>query len=651
MRKKQILCFFLSSLCIFTACKPSDSSSSTNDDGAMQLPGTSEFEGGAHDTVVENLDGYVVKNGVSEYTIVIPQEAGSMVSFAASELQALVYEATNCELSIKEDSQVGNSSSVKAISIGETNLFKATDIQLDKKVLGNDGFKLVTKEDDVFLCGGGDYGSMYAVYEFLWHTLGFKQYGYDCYTLTNTPNIQLKNFQVTEIPDFAYRSDSSGYQRADATVSRRMRVHEVNWGTVDGVQWHNSFLWVPYDEAHPLWYADSGAQLCYTAHGNEQELELMLNRALETFKKEYQKKPDMQAITFTQEDVHDWCTCTTCTQYKNDYGTDSAVLIPFMNKLSEKMENWVKSLHTEEPNYEYNIDLLFFAYNSTTNAPAKKNSETNAYEPLDESLKFSEHVAVYYAPIYLDYQQSIYSKQNQVYYENMLAWDALSSKVYLWIYSTNFKKYWIPYDTYNATQELFQFLAARDCIYLKNQGQFNSEQIGLTAWHNLKSFLDIELAWNANADVMELTENFFDAMYGKASKTMLDFYYSYRTYSLKLMNEGKFLGSFSVYNDNMLNSNYWSYPVLKQWMGYIDKALSEIEYLKAADPIAYQAYYDHIVAERVSIAYMMLEIYEAKLTLDYKEFLLNVIEEDCTRLSIAKISETGSVSEYLSNKR
>lgn len=653
MKKIKMLSIVLAVLCFASGCKSgtgtNSSSSASSGGSAMELPNDSGYGGGSHSGGAETLDGFIVKDGKSEYSIVIPQKSDSLENFAANELQALILEATGVELPIVTDTNEVASRSQKILSIGNTKAFQELNVVLSDE-LGNDGFELFSVDDDVYMCGGSAYGSMYATYEFLWYTLGFKQYGFDTYSLKETTQMPFMSLDIVEVPDFEYRAGGAGYIAADTTVQRRMRWHDAKQAAVKGSDHHNSFKWISKSnqETHPLWFADNDAQLCYTAHGDETELELMLNEALETFKEVYEEAPDMNWLTFTQEDVHDWCTCAACSASKEKYGTDSAVLIAFMNRLSKKMEAYVTSLHADEPNFKYDIDLAFFAYNSTTNAPAVKNKE-GVYVPMDESMKMDEHVAVYYAPIYIDYTQSIYGKTNQVYYENSLAWGSLSKKVYLWLYSTNYTMYLVPYDTFNTTQELYQFYASLNTTRIFNQNQHNRNQVGTTGWNNLKVYLQSELSWNVNADVAQLTENFFDACYGPASETMQKCYYSYRVYSAQMLSEGKYVGNFNIYH-SALRNDYWSYPILKQWMGYIETALKEIESLKVSNPEKYQNYYKNIVSERVSISYMMLELYESKYSKEYKSWLLESFEADTTLARIGQIRESGAVTSYLANK-
>ena len=139
-------------------------------------------------------------------------------------------------------------------------------------------------------------------------------------------------------------------------------------------------------------------------------------------------------------------------------------------------------------------------------------------------------------------------------------------------------------------------------------------------------------------------------MYGKASETMQKFYYSFRTYSAQMLAEGKYVGTFNIYHE-ALRGDYWSYPILKQWMAYIDQALKDIESLKTSDPQKYAMYYKNIVAERVSISYMMMELYESKYTLEYGAWLLETFEADCALAEIGRVREGSTVADYLKNKK
>ena len=345
------------------------------------------------------------------------------------------------------------------------------------------------------------------------------------------------------------------------------------------------------------------------------------------------------------EDFETWCTCDACSAETRKYGTDAAVVVKFCNKLSRKMEAYVTELHKDEPNFEYNIDLNFFAYKSTVPAPTTYDSETDTYSPIDETVKCDPHVVPWYAPIYIDYTQSIYEDINLSYYQNIRAWDAISETMHLWTYETCFKAYMAPYDSFNGMQDLFQVLAATNADFLFNQSQWNHSKAG-TAWHALKSYLTAKLSWDSTQNINELIDRFFNAMYGPAANTMREWFNSTRAYCAYLHSQGLYKGTFTVYFQ-AYSSDYWSYSILRTWMGYADKALSEIEKYKTANPALYQKYYEHIVTDRISPNYLMLTFYESRLNKDEARAILNDLKVDSVLCGVTAPGEGGSFQAVL----
>ncbi len=646
-----LLSLVLSGTFLLYSCATNNSSSSDSSSNSVQS-GSSENATQPRPGETETGN-YVLKNGVSDYKIVVPTKALSFESYAANELQTVFLEATGVKLPIVTDATVTVSDRV--FSIGRTTLFEDTGLVVDKYELREDGFKLWTVNDDIYFCGGEDTGTLYAVYEYLYRILNFETFYADCYTLDkNVQEIQLMNYEVTERPDIGYRASSFKYMDEDSVVRNRMRVSGGKFSyftAVDSQPCHNSFNWLPIEDhydAHSDWYSSDQSQLCYTARGNEQSLETMLNTALEKFKEIYAAHPGMDAISFSIQDVPTFCSCTACNAEKGKYGTDAAVVIKFCNKLSKKMEKYVTDLHKDDPDFVYDIDLVFFAYNSTTAAPVKYNADTNTYTPIDDTVVCDPHVAPWYAPVYMDYTHSIKHSSNKTFYESMYGWDALSESMYLWTYETNFYSYMIPYDSIHGMSDLFSVMADVNPKFLLNQSQWNNGK-GCTAWHLLKAYLTSKLSWDHTESIDELTKRFFNAMYGPAAETMLEWYESSRAYTAMLHAQGKYEGSFSTHG-SYETSEYWTYPILRLWMDYSDQALADIEKLKAMDPNLYELCYEHIVMERVSPYYLMLEKYESRLSKAEAKRVFDCIVADTTLCEITRTKQGGLIDAWIEDK-
>lgn len=82
--------------------------------------------------------------------------------------------ATGSNIQIVTDAGLSYDASKKYISVGDTALVKSAGITVDQKVLTRSGFRIVSKDNSVFLVGGGDFGTLYAAYEFLTQEIGFE---------------------------------------------------------------------------------------------------------------------------------------------------------------------------------------------------------------------------------------------------------------------------------------------------------------------------------------------------------------------------------------------------------------------------------------------------------------------------------------------
>ena len=74
--------------------------------------------------------------------------------------------------------------------------------------------------------------------------------------------------------------------------------------------WHNTFEYISpdvYKEAHPKWFSDDGTQLCFNAHGDEEEFQLFFKEFMKNFIKVLDENPTCENITITQRDIPTWC--------------------------------------------------------------------------------------------------------------------------------------------------------------------------------------------------------------------------------------------------------------------------------------------------------------------------------------------------------
>ena len=166
---------------------PNDSSSSSQGGGGTVTPPVVDVE--------TDID--LVKEGKTDYIIVIPAAADANERTASRELQAFFEEATGIKLTIKTDAGLVFNSNAKHLSIGNTTILASSGVKIDYSELGRAGLKLVTKGSTVIMAGATTEGSLYATYEFLERTLNFEVYGTDeIYIDHDVKNLKLREFDV-----------------------------------------------------------------------------------------------------------------------------------------------------------------------------------------------------------------------------------------------------------------------------------------------------------------------------------------------------------------------------------------------------------------------------------------------------------------------
>ncbi len=582
---------------------------------------------GVHNFTAPDTDRYLVQNGTTEYKIVIPENSSNpSLGAAQKELQYFFEEATGVPLTIEKDGNRAHTANGKYISLGDTSMFATSGITLDEEQLGGEGVRIVTKDNTIYIHGGYDYALLYAVYDFLEIYFDYDFFFEDCYTIDRSvrtsKQLRLKQFDVTDIPDIPYRSNGY-YRMVTGEWANRLRI-SVSHGTrlfpihnefgnrqSPSKTMHNTLNWLPveqYKADHPEWYSTAGDELCYTAKGDAEELDLMIeecaNKAIDTMIM-YPKSgnPSYNIMLVTLLDLKDkFCSCDACKAEEERYGSMSGSLIKFINEMRTRVGEKMKSLDEE-----YRRDDLvigFFAYFYFEDAPTKCLDEVQLVDGVVPFLAMSDT---------FDYQNDVYSDVNAEARKNLEEWKSLSSKLMFWTYTTKFTDYFYPVDTFSFyNNNGYKYLASMSPEFFYNQSQI-TQTGAVSTWHNLKLYLESKLAWNTDLDMQALIEGYMDAMFGKAAPQMTRLF-NEMTYRAKVVRQLYWNGTTILGNTTDLNNKtLYPYATVKQWLDICNEAYAAIEELKETDMQAYTMYKEHIDAEWTSPAFIILRMYKNNL--------------------------------------
>ena len=605
-------------------------------------------EGETHSYQMSETNKYIVNDGRTDYKILIPEgmENNEFISLAASDLRGFFMEATGLDLEIVNDS--ANLDGGKYLAIHDTELASAESIGATYDVLGMGGFRIKTVDDSVVMCGATAEASMYAVYAFLEVTLGFELYHTDFYALDkNVENLKLMNYDVTDVPDFEYRIQSSGWIRYNDKNRKRMRWTEERYWIIPadqaGAQWHNTFVYLDPDEykaTDPEFYSyPKGNQLCYMGRGIKEKRDKMIDIVSQKVIALYsmEKYKDYRHISISIEDNQNCCSCPACKTEKEKYGADSAVIVKFCNDVAQKVSAWMET--DEGKPYARDFRILFFAYHATNEAPVQYNEAKDEYEPID-GLVCDPHVAVYFAETNGDYTANFHDEgtANTQIGKNMKGWGALSKEIYFWSYSTNFSYFLTPYNSFDTVQDILKFAKNENAMYIMIQDQW-IQQGNPTGFGVFKNWLHSKLEWDVNADVKALTDEFFDGYFMDASKTMRQLYEEWKVWANYQSKNLGYSGYRSVYV-NALKKDFWPQRMLERWIALTEQAKQDVAGYKTKDPVLYNQLIDHIAYESIAFRYLLGSLYadeysEAEIT-DIKKTFAN----DITRSGMNIVATT-----------
>ncbi len=680
---------------------------------------------GVHEFKATDIEGkYLVKNGQTEYTLVYPEETDylKLRNVARREFLYFFNMATGISMPSITDAGLEHSPTNKYISLGDTTLLRQAVIEdpsLLNAELNSQGVKIVTKDDTIFIFGSSDYGAVYGVYTFMEMEFNFDFYYTTCYEIdTDVNEIPLRQYEVTDVPDIRLRCPTFGYQ----TVGSGKTDDELydSWRGRKNYNWnrwilqihkefddinsprencHGVFTFTPpdvYSAEHGAWF--SSQQPCFTAHGDAEEYELMVQeyvKKIQNALKLYPVKenPWVANVHVGIMDGGGHCGCTTCSQVAQLFkttenggapnGSQSAAVILFMNQVAKEIKNWMNtpvggeaqpwwddyiSVYCEDEWKRPDLEFTFFAYGDYNDCPADLNKETGKYEAL--SATATENLYYLTQDMYTEEMtgtlsanmrhdvgtwycnpangtSSFYAEDEDPTAVNtararLQMWGDLTDVIWIWGYSTNFSNYTVMSNYYAAYgDELYQAMQAAGVVGVFNQC-VNLDDAA-TAFQLLKAYLDNKLSWNATYNQQELTMKFFKAMYRDGWQEMYEFFEDYRTFVI----EGPTLDL------NFSEMKKQSYPqvLIDKWIGLLDKAIEKNARLKETDKILYENTVNHINIEFVSPAWMAINWYEENYPADVMMAMKTRMKESVISNGISCLRENdgGALYQFVEN--
>lgn len=587
---------------------------------------------GKHIKAVKKTSRKIVSGGKTDFVLLVPANADKYELTAAEEFTELFHSATGITLKTVAE---GGEPQKAFFALGNTKTGESVSVPFDE--FGESGYK-ISSLGNSYVLKGGKIGVLYAVYDLLNILLDYQTFADKTVRIRKgVTELDFADIEVTEVPDFMYRSPGHAYVKYNERLKNRLRMTDLEdiLGGEDG-PYHNNFNFIPpakFAAKHPDWYSDDGGQMCYTAHGNEEERELLEQEAARAIAEYIRKNPDMPYIAFNHQDNFDWCTCHACTALKEKYeGANSASAAIFLNRVRAKLQKWFDG---EGKAFDKGQKLVFFAYHGTNKPPVHYDESADSFSLIDPEVTL-KGVIPWFAETNADYTCPLYCGEvNAPVARNLRGWRFLSDEVLFWTYGTNFENYLAPYYSFGGTAQTYKFAKENGAGLMFDECQINTA--ASTGWEELKGYLGAKLAWNTEEDVERLTNEFFDASYGAGAELMLKVFRDYLSAGAEQTRNG-FSGWRSEFIDP-INKKFWQKDRLKSWDNDMTAALEKVKGNKSDAP-----YERNIVLERASVRYLLAEVFADEYTPSELKAARKAAAKDIRASGISMFNEKKDIS-------
>jgi Domain of unknown function (DUF4838)/Glycosyl hydrolase family 67 N-terminus len=442
----------------------------------------------------------LVKNGQSDYRIVIPANAIPSERYAAEELRHYLERMGGAKLPIVTDTEPAQSNE---ILLGDNAHLRKLQPTLDLEKVGTDGFVLRTEPGHLVIAGGRPRGTLNGVYTLLEEKLGVRWFTPELEVVPKLDQVQVATLDETRVPALENRDVFWREMMRDADFAARHHLNGQHYGltekhggpfTVYYPFVHSMDSLVPrslYKE-HPDYFPlidgkrkDGYVQRCLT---NPDVLKI----AIANVRKWIQRHPDATIISVSQNDTINNCQCQNCKAIDDAEGSPAGSLLKFVNAIAEDIEHDYPKVR---------IDTL--AYQYTRKPPKTIRPRHNVI------IRLCSIECCFAHPL-----ETCPSEANRRFRDDIIAWQPVAPLLYVWDYTPNFAHYEQPFPNFDSLQANVQFFVRHGVKSVFEQGNYSAG--GQGEMGPLRAYLLAELLWNPDTDAQRHINEFVRAYYGKA---------------------------------------------------------------------------------------------------------------------------------------
>lgn len=472
-----------------------------------------------------------IRDGKTDYVIVIPDQDDVGVQFAAGELQTFLKKASGADFRIIKSAQAPEKNRIfLGISTAALKILKNDP----RKGLKAQEHVVRTVGNDLFLYGQGTWGEMYAVYDYLENVLGYRWYdARGGMKVPNCRNLAWKKWNRKTSFSVPFRS-ATGYwiyhrphahlfflrnRQNTALIDRFLRdkkimIPELEMKSSYGTHTLPSYIpgsanrrvYTPYPwlkdknywKTNPEYFGllpngkpNGGTHLCFSNAGLRKEL---TKNILENMKREPQNRI---FCVSAHDSPGSFCYCKACLAKEKEYGSPGGPFYDYLLELSAILKK------------EYPQNLVsFLSY--------RKNQ---TQKPPVNVKKWPDNLIPIFAPIDDDFGKSWAHKNNTETCKDLEKWGKIASKVNIWYYPNPYSGDITP-PLGNIRRLIYDIRKMVNANMYMSAFEHNVGVPNMIGFTELQSFLILQLFKDVKQDADKLIDEFMAFEYGKAAPVM-----------------------------------------------------------------------------------------------------------------------------------
>ena len=445
---------------------------------------------------------YLFKDGRSDYSVVVGEDASKTERAAASEFQKYVESISGVKLPVvRRPAPAG-----RHVYIGYCDeLARLADVSCPEA--DDESFTYRTIGDDLFIYGGREHGTMYGVFSFLERELGVHWYTGEFTMTPRSELFELKDVNHTESPAIKYRLDyffqpvKDKAWMAHNLLNAAPGAFDSKYGHFSAIRGVHTFAkLIPpsdYFGSHPEFFGlykgrrSDKTQLCLS-NGE------MCDELIKNLRKVMRENPGYWCYDVSQNDNNIPCECSACAALVKKYGGQSGALLWFVNKVAAEIKKTNPDVYVST-----------FAYHYTRQAPTS-------------DIKPADNVVIRLCDIECCQAHPLDGcDENKKFVQDMADWKRIARNITVWDYTTGFRHYLMPFPNFDVLARNYQYFSQSNVIGVLELGSWNAPW---SEFSELKQWLMAKLLWNPRQNTDSLATLFINDYYGKAAPYVQQYY-------------------------------------------------------------------------------------------------------------------------------